>query len=83
VKPQRAFARKVSAPRAARASARVQAVQAPAKEGPIILNGQVLHSITSERLDVVKSLDDFASNEVRGTPSTLLFRTSLPPLPPV
>lgn len=64
VKPQRAFARKVSAPRAARASARVQAVQAPAKEGPIILNGQVLHSITSERLDVVKSLDDFASNEL-------------------
>lgn len=43
------------------------AVQAPA-EGPIIIDGQVLHSITSERLDVVKSLDDFASNEVPPSP---------------
>lgn len=26
--------------------------------GPIIMNGQVLHSITQERLDVVRSLED-------------------------
>lgn len=76
VRPQRASAalgRRAPAAKASRAPVRVQAVQAPAKEGPIILDGQVLHSISSERLDVIKSLDDFASNEVR---------TLLPPLLP-
>ncbi|PNW70003.1 hypothetical protein CHLRE_17g701700v5 [Chlamydomonas reinhardtii] len=30
----------------------------PHVQGPIIMNGQVLHSITAERLDVVRSLED-------------------------
>lgn len=33
-------------------------------EGPIILDGQLCHSLTEERLDVVRSLDDFASTEL-------------------
>ena len=34
--------------------------------GPIIMNGQVLHSITQERLDVVRSLEDgFLQKQVR------------------
>ncbi len=49
-----------------RAQAVASAPQQPASasqyvqhvQGPIILNGQVLHSITAERLDVVRSLED-------------------------
>ncbi|KXZ50904.1 hypothetical protein GPECTOR_14g151 [Gonium pectorale] len=49
-----------------RASAVASAPQQPATastyvprvQGPIIMNGQVLHSLTQERLDVVRSLED-------------------------
>lgn len=41
----------------------VAAVDKP-KQGPVILNGQVLHSLTSERLALVQSLGDFMHNEV-------------------
>lgn len=33
-------------------------------KGPIILNGQVLHSITEERLELVKSLTDYVDKQV-------------------
>lgn len=55
-------------PRLARAShGAAQAVAAPeasTREGPIILNGQVLHSITKERLELVSSLDSFAEEQI-------------------
>eukprot|EP00951_Prasinocladus_malaysianus_P003240 scaffold23052_cov38-Prasinocladus_malaysianus.AAC.2 len=39
--------------------------QAPlAREGPIIINGQILHSISKERLEIVNSLDGWAEKEV-------------------
>jgi hypothetical protein len=34
------------------------------KPAPIILDGQVLHSITEERLEVVRSLSDFVATQV-------------------
>lgn len=34
---------------------------------PIIMNGQVLHSISAERLALVKSLDDFVEKEASST----------------
>jgi acyl-[acyl-carrier-protein] desaturase len=34
------------------------------KEGPIIIDGQVLHSLTSERLELVNSLDNFAAEQI-------------------
>ena len=37
---------------------------AAAKEGPIIIDGQVLHSLTSERLELINSLDDFATEQI-------------------
>lgn len=33
------------------------APESPAKEGPIILDGQVLHSIEPHRLDIIKSME--------------------------
>eukprot|EP00889_Picochlorum_renovo_P006768 jgi/Picre1/33798/NNA_001277.t1 len=33
-------------------------------EGPILLDGQVVHSITPERLELIHSLDDFAAEQV-------------------
>jgi len=33
-------------------------------QGPIILNGQVLHSITAERLDVVHSMKDYVQENI-------------------
>jgi hypothetical protein len=33
-------------------------------QGPIILNGQVLHSLSAERLDVVRSMGDYMEKEV-------------------
>lgn len=33
-------------------------------EGPILLEGQVVHSITPERLELIHSLDDFAAEQV-------------------
>lgn len=54
-------------PRLARASHAAQAVAAPeasTREGPLILNGQVLHSITKERLELVGSLDNFAQEHI-------------------
>lgn len=44
---------------------RAAAVEAPVKKGPIILNGQVLHSITEERLDYVKSMGDYLTKQVQ------------------
>ena len=38
----------------------------PAANSQIILNGQILHSITSERLDLVKTLGSFVATEVCG-----------------
>jgi len=37
---------------------------AATKEGPIIIDGQVLHSITQERLELINSLDDFAAEQI-------------------
>lgn len=37
---------------------------AAATEGPVILNGQVLHSLTPERLEIIQSMDDFAAESV-------------------
>ena len=37
---------------------------AAATEGPIILDGQVLHSLTPARLEIVQSMDDFAAEQV-------------------
>lgn len=34
------------------------------KPGPIVMNGQVLHSISAERLALVRSLDNFVEEEV-------------------
>jgi len=45
---------------------RAAAVDAPAKkQGPIIMNGQVLHSLTAERLDYVRSMGDFMEKQVQ------------------
>lgn len=33
-------------------------------QGPIILNGQLAHSLTRERLEVVRSLDDWAESDL-------------------
>jgi len=49
-------------PRCSRVVVRPKAVAA--SEAPIILNGQVLHSITPARLEIVKGMDDFAAKEV-------------------
>lgn len=32
-------------------------------QGPIVLNGQVLHSLTEERLEVVKSMTDYMRDQ--------------------
>lgn len=50
VRPVRAAQRQAAIPAAA-------AAEAPAKEGPIILDGQVLHSIEPHRLDIVNSME--------------------------
>ena len=39
--------------------------ESSSKTGPIILDGQVLHSLTPERLALVSTLGDFVENEVR------------------
>lgn len=41
-----------------------RAVAAAPAQGPIIMNGQVLHSITPARLEIVKGMDDFAATQV-------------------
>lgn len=33
-------------------------------QGPIIINGQVLHSITQERLELVGTMDDYVEREI-------------------
>lgn len=33
-------------------------------QGPIILNGQVAHSLTQERLEIIRSLDNWAEDEL-------------------
>lgn len=41
--------------------------EAPAKHtatGPIVLNGQVLHSITQERLELIGGMDDYVEREI-------------------
>ncbi len=40
--------------------------EAPARQtqGPIILNGQVLHSITQERLELIGGMDDYVEQEI-------------------
>jgi hypothetical protein len=42
----------------------VAAPEAPAKASPIILHGQVLHSIEPARLELFNSMHDFAAREV-------------------
>lgn len=56
---------------AARATARrplaVRAVAAPdasTKQGPVLVNGQVLHSTTKEQLDVINSMGQYAEEQV-------------------
>jgi len=44
---------------------RAAAVGAPAKPGPVILNGQVLHSISEERLELVRGLGDYIATTVQ------------------
>ncbi|PNH12042.1 Acyl-[acyl-carrier-protein] desaturase, chloroplastic [Tetrabaena socialis] len=54
--PRRVVARAVaSAPQPATSTSHAQSGPV---QGPIIMNGQVLHSLTAERLDVVRSLED-------------------------
>lgn len=45
---------------------RAALVETPTKaaQGPIIINGQVLHSITQERLELVGSMDDYVEREI-------------------
>ena len=59
--------RSTAAPRRAAAVVRPRAVAAPeaaARQGPTIVNGQVLHSATKEQLDVVASMDKYAEEHV-------------------
>jgi len=37
---------------------------AATNEGPIIMDGQVLHSLTPQRLELINSLDNFAAEEI-------------------
>lgn len=52
--------------RAVRCNA-VAAPEAPTRvavQGPIILNGQIAHSITEERLDIVHGISDYVEDQV-------------------
>lgn len=52
---------------AARRPLAVRAVAAPdaaTKQGPTIVNGQVLHSTTKEQLDVINSMGQYAEEQV-------------------
>lgn len=54
-----------AAPR--RGAVRPRAVAAPdaaTRQGPVIVNGQVLHSATNEMLDVIGGMDKFAEEQV-------------------
>ena len=55
-----------AAPKPATATATPPAMEhAPLPyQGPIILNGQLAHSLTRERLEVVRSLDDWAESDL-------------------
>ena len=62
-----ALRRAGAAPAAARRPLAVRAVAAPdasTKQGPIIVNGQVLHSTTKEQMDVINSMGQFAEEQV-------------------
>ncbi len=48
-----------------RAVAATERPRSAAQPGPIIMNGQVLHSITQERLELVKSLGPYMEQQVR------------------
>ncbi len=64
-----ALRRAAAAPAAARRPLAVRAVAAPdasTRQGPTIVNGQVLHSATKEQLDVINSMDKYAEEQVRG-----------------
>lgn len=52
----------------------VAAPEAPAAavQGPIVMNGQVLHSITEERLALVRSIGGYVEDQVRLFAATLL-----------
>jgi acyl-[acyl-carrier-protein] desaturase len=41
-----------------------EAAPRAAKAGPVIVNGQVLHSATQEQLDVIASMDKYAEEHV-------------------
>ena len=62
----RASTRRPSSSRSARVVVRPQAIatQAAPKEGPIVMNGQILHSITPARLEIVNSMQDFAAEHI-------------------
>ncbi|KIZ00474.1 acyl-carrier-protein desaturase [Monoraphidium neglectum] len=62
---QRASAPACGRRRVVSCSARVVAEPPSSKTGPIILDGQVLHSITPERLALVSTLGSFVENEVQ------------------
>ena len=51
-------------PRRCRFVPKAVAATAPAASGPIILDGQVLHSITSERLELIQGMGDYVENNV-------------------
>ena len=67
---QRASLRRgAAAPAAARRPLAVRAVAAPdaaTRQGPTIVNGQVLHSATQEQLDVIAGMGQFAEEQVGG-----------------
>lgn len=62
-----ALRRAAGSPAAARRPLAVRAVAAPdaaTKQGPTIVNGQVLHSTTKEQLDVINSMGQYAEEQV-------------------
>lgn len=56
--------RSAAAARPQRIAAPVRAVAAPERQGPIIIDGQVLHSATKEQLDVIGSMGPYAEEHV-------------------
>lgn len=52
----------------------IAAAERPTKvPGPVIMNGQILHSITKERLELVKTLGPYLETQVRCFERTLMY----------
>ncbi len=50
------------------------------KASPIIMNGQILHSITDERLELVRSMEKHMTDQVRGSPCLVIHSPRPTPL---